>query len=60
VIGQPMVANSSSDPGFRAMADSAVRAVRMCAPFRVPQQFAPFYNDWRNFRIVFDAREFLG
>jgi colicin import membrane protein len=58
--GQPVLVNSSSDPAFRPMAESAMRAIRRCSPFRIPPQFAPFFNDWKDWSITFDAREMLG
>jgi colicin import membrane protein len=60
LIGSPTLVNSSSDPAFRPMAESAMRAVRLCSPFKIPPQFAPFFNDWKDWSITFDAREMLG
>ncbi len=60
LIGEPQVANMSSDPSLRALADSAVRAVRRCAPFRIPSSFNPFYSEWRDWHITFDPKEFMG
>jgi colicin import membrane protein len=57
--GQPSVVNSSSDPLFRVAADSALTATRRCAPLRIPAQFAPFYDDWRDVVVNFDARDVL-
>lgn len=42
------------------MADSALRAVRKCSPFKIPAQFAPFYNDWKDWTVTFDPKEMLG
>ncbi|MCZ8106904.1 MAG: cell envelope integrity protein TolA [Burkholderiales bacterium] len=55
----PVLANPSGDPAFRAMAESANRAIRRCAPFRIPAQYAPFYSDWQDWTITFDAKEML-
>jgi hypothetical protein len=41
------------------MAESANRAIRRCAPFRIPAQYAPFYSDWQDWTITFDAKEML-
>ena len=30
-----------------AVAEAALRAVRRSAPFRIPAQYAPFYEDWK-------------
>ena len=37
-----------------AIAQAALRAVRRCAPYRIPAQFAPFYNDWKTINATFD------
>ena len=60
VSGSPTIANDQSSPAFRAMADSALRAVRKCSPFKIPAQFAPFYNDWKDWTVTFDPKEMLG
>jgi colicin import membrane protein len=44
----PVLINSSGDPQFRAVADSGMRAIRQCSPFRIPARFQPTYNDWRS------------
>ncbi|WP_375459998.1 cell envelope integrity protein TolA [uncultured Enterovirga sp.] len=54
---EPSLMNSSSDPLFRPVADSALRATRRCAPLRIPAQFAPFYQDWKDLVVDFDPRE---
>jgi colicin import membrane protein len=57
LAGAPSVANPSADPLFRVAADSALTATRRCTPLRIPAQFAPFYNDWRDVVVNFDARD---
>ena len=57
LAAEPVVMNSSGDPLFRTVADSATRATRRCAPLRIPAQFAPFYNDWRDLVVNFDPRQ---
>jgi colicin import membrane protein len=59
LAGQPTVVNSSADPLFRVAADSALTATRRCTPLRIPAQFAPFYQDWRDVVVNFDARDVL-
>lgn len=54
---EPSLMNSSSDPLFRPVADSALRATRRCAPLRIPERFAPFYQDWKDLLVDFDPRE---
>jgi hypothetical protein len=48
LAAQPVLVNSSGDPLFRAVADSGMRAIRQCAPFRIPARFQPMYGDWRS------------
>jgi len=60
VVGQPVVMNDQSSPAFRAMADSAMRAIRKCSPFKIPVQFAPFHNDWKDTTVIFDPKDILG
>jgi colicin import membrane protein len=45
---QPVLINASGDPTFRAVADSGMRAIRQCSPFRIPARFQPTYADWRS------------
>jgi colicin import membrane protein len=54
LAGQPQVVNDSADPLFRAVADSATRATRRCAPLQIPAQFAPYYEDWKNMTVNFN------
>jgi colicin import membrane protein len=53
----PAVINSSADPLFRAVADSATRATRRCSPLRIPAQFQPYYQDWKDLVVNFDPRD---
>ncbi len=53
----PEVLNSSSNPSFRAAADSAKRAVLRCAPYNLP---ASKYGAWKEVIVNFDPRELLG
>jgi colicin import membrane protein len=55
--GEPTVANASSDPLFQVAADSASRAARRCAPLRIPAQFVPYYQDWKDLRVNFNLRD---
>lgn len=45
---EPRVMRAGPSSLDRAVADAALRAVRRCAPYKIPAQFAPFYNDWKN------------
>jgi colicin import membrane protein len=57
LAAEPAVVNSSGDPLFRVVADSATRATRRCAPLRIPAQFQPYYQDWKDLVVNFDPRE---
>jgi colicin import membrane protein len=52
--GNPTVMQAGSSSTDRAIADAALRAIRRCAPYRVPAQFAPFYADWKILNVQFD------
>jgi colicin import membrane protein len=55
---RPQVASSSSDPGVRAVAGALQRAIMRCAPYRIPAQFLPTFNDWKD--TLFTPPESLG
>ena len=57
LAAEPAVTNPSSDPLFRIVADSATRATRRCAPLRIPAQFAPYYDDWKELKVNFNPRD---
>jgi len=42
---------------YKVLAESALRAVRLCQPLRVP---ASGYERWKELQLNFDAREMLG
>lgn len=42
---------------YRAAADSALRAIRLCQPFKMP---ADKYTSWREIELKFDPREMMG
>ena len=50
-------ARMSSDPVFRAFAESAVRAVRACSPLKLPPES---YQLWRNIIFNFDPSRLTG
>ncbi len=54
--GGARVINSSGNPAFQAAADSAVRAVRRCAPYSLPFEK---YAAWQDVIVNFDPREML-
>jgi len=52
--GEPRILSAGPKPVDRSVAEAALRAVRRCAPYRLPAQFAPYYNDWKNLKAEFD------
>lgn len=51
---EPRLMRGGSSAIDTAIAQSALRAVRRCAPYRIPAQFAPSYNEWKNIVATFD------
>ena len=54
----PQVASASSDPGVRAVASALQRAIMRCAPYRIPAQFLPFFDQWKD--TLFEPAGVLG
>ena len=46
-----------SDTSFRVVAESALRALRTCAPFKLPYNQ---YDMWKDIIFTFDPKEALG
>lgn len=45
----------NSDPHFKSVADSAVRAVYICAPYTIlSERYAEKYNEWRVLKLRFN------
>jgi len=57
--GQPRLLNPPSNPAWRAHAESAIRATLKCNPLHVPEQFMPYYEQWKSKKIHFDPRDAL-
>jgi len=57
LAADPQVVNGHSDRLFQAVADSASRATRRCAPLRIPAEFSAYYDDWRVLVVNFDPRD---
>ncbi len=53
----PVLINPPSDPTARALADSALRAVRSCNPMKIPAQFAPYYDQWKDSTVAFNPQD---
>lgn len=61
--GRPSVTNSSNDPSFRLMADSATRAILRCAAqnggLKLPADMYDAPNGWREIEFAFDPSQLL-
>jgi hypothetical protein len=51
---QPVLTNPPADPQSRALAESAMRAVRRCNPLHIPAKFQPYYEQWKDWVVGFD------
>lgn len=45
--GPPTLTNPPADPALKSLADDALRAIRKCNPLKIPAQYAPYYEQWR-------------
>jgi hypothetical protein len=54
LAAQPALLNPPSDPALRGLAESALRAVRRCNPMRIPPQYRPYYEQWKDWVVGFD------
>lgn len=57
VARAPQLTADSSDPFQRAAAESAKRAIYVCAPYKLP---ADRYAEWHEFTVTFDPRALAG
>ena len=58
LAAEPVVMKFGATGLFRTVAGQAPpRATHRCAPLKIPPQFAPFYQDWRDLVVNFDPRE---
>jgi colicin import membrane protein len=55
----PELLNPPSDPNLKALADSALRAVRRCDPLRIPARYQPYFEQWKGRIVRFDPEEML-
>lgn len=51
--GDPVVLDARDDPAFQTLADSALRAIKRCAPFVVLPQEREHYERWRTIVLNF-------
>ena len=49
--------NTPGQNFFKVLAESALRAIRLCQPLKVPTSG---YERWKDLQLNFDAREMLG
>jgi colicin import membrane protein len=59
LASQPELLNPPADPNLRALADSALRAVRRCDPLRIPERYRPYYDQWKGRIVRFNPEEML-
>ena len=57
---EPKLRNPPADPALLPLAESALRAVKTCNPLRIPAQFQPYYNEWKDRILRFDPEEMMG
>lgn len=55
----PELLNPPSDPNLKALAESALRAVRRCNPLHIPARYQPYYEQWKGRIVRFDPEEML-
>lgn len=53
----PVLINPPADEAGKALADSALRAVRRCDPLKFPFQFAYYHAQWKKRLLRFDPRQ---
>jgi colicin import membrane protein len=58
LAGDPRLLNPSADPASRALAESALQAIRMCSPLNMPARFQPLYQEWKDKNYVFKTEDF--
>ncbi len=58
LAAEPRILDAGFDPLSRIAAESAIRAVQICAPYDMlpPEK----YSAWRDIEFIFDPREMLG
>ena len=54
LAADPAVTNRSSNTLFQVAAESALRAIRRCAPYRLP---IAKYEVWKDVEVDFDPRD---
>lgn len=54
LLGEPIVLNRGGSPFFQVAAESAMRAIRRCQPYRLP---IAKYEVWKDVEVTFDPRD---
>jgi chemotaxis protein histidine kinase CheA len=57
ITSGPTLTNPMNEPGYMPYAEANMRALRNCAPFKIPERFMATYEDWKSLRIGFDPSE---
>ncbi len=62
LVGPPKIQNrtqifASNNPYYRAAAEGALRAVRLCEPYELPKEI---YEEWKELELNFDPSEMVG
>ena len=59
ITANPVLVNTSGDSAFQAVAESGMRAIRQCAPYRIPPRFTDKYDDWKTITVRLDPSDLL-
>ncbi|TXN24575.1 cell envelope integrity protein TolA [Methylobacterium sp. WL9] len=54
LTSEPRILRSGQNAVDQSIAQAALRAVRRCAPYKIPSQYAPYYNDWKAINAEFE------
>ena len=54
LTSEPRIMRSGQNSADQSIAQAALRAVRRCAPYKIPAQYAPYYNDWKAINAEFE------
>lgn len=54
LTSEPRILRSGQNSVDQSIAQAALRAVRRCAPYKIPTQYAPYYNDWKAINAEFE------
>ncbi|MBB2961284.1 cell envelope integrity protein TolA [Methylobacterium sp. R2-1] len=54
LTAEPRVMRAGNNSVDQSIAQAALRAVRRCAPYKIPAQYAPYYNDWKAINAEFE------